>query len=161
MKKRSIGPVMAVIMTLIMSAVMSGCGSSKEQETGSDKPSTPVFGAKPELYEKKIDDALAGRTDTESTYSNSYENADGMYRVRIVDDDMKPVEGVIVQYCSDDTCKMAVTDKDGIMTFNDPPAEYEVHVLKVPEGYDENTNTYKTETFYSDMVIIIQRQATP
>ena len=56
----------------------------------------------------------------------------------------------MVQYCTDETCKMAITDKDGTVTFNDPPAEYEIHVRKLPKGYKESTQSYKTEKVYSD-----------
>ena len=104
------------------------------------------------------DDVPAVEKDEEITSGYTCENADGVYRIRVVDDEMKPVEGAMVQYCTDIYCKMAVTDKDGCITFDDPPAEYEVHILKVPEGYDKNTDTYKTLAEYSDMVIVVERE---
>lgn len=119
----------------------------------------PVIGANPKEYEKKIEDALNGNYSAiEGTSSNTCENKDGLYRIKVVSEDMTPIEGAMVQYCTDDTCKMAITDKDGVITFNDPPAEYEIHVRKLPKGYKEHTKTYKTEKKYSDMVIVIDKE---
>lgn len=70
---------------------------------------------------------------------------------------MEPVEGAMVRFCSDEACKMAMTDGNGIATFADPPGEYEVHVRMVPDGYDNNTNSYFTEEKYSDMVIVVDK----
>ncbi len=111
-----------------------------------------------EPVSEKTDDVPAMEKDEEITSGYVCGNADGVYRIRVVDDEMKPVEGAMVQYCTDICCKMAVTDKDGCITFDDPPAEYEVHILKVPEGYDKNTDTYKTPAEYSDMVIVVERE---
>ena len=119
----------------------------------------PLFGAKVSLYERYIDDALNGEvSDIPAGQGNSYENSEGMYRIRVVNESMDPVEGAMVQFCSDGTCKMGMTDKDGIATFSDPPGEYEVHVQKLPEGYKKHTTAYKTEKQYSDMVIVVERE---
>ena len=63
----------------------------------------------------------------------------------------------MVQFCSDENCSMGVTGSDGTTTFDNPPGKYEVHVRKVPAGFEENTTTYTTEDQYSDMVIVIER----
>lgn len=63
-----------------------------------------------------------------------------------------------VQFCSSENCKMEMTDKDGIATFSSPPGEYEVHVPRLPEGYNEHTNAYKTENYYSDMIIVVEKE---
>ena len=63
----------------------------------------------------------------------------------------------MVQFCTDDNCKMGVTGSDGIATFDNPPGVYEVHVLKVPDGYKEDTSLYRTDDQHSDMVIILER----
>ncbi len=107
--------------------------------------STPVYGARIKEYGKHIDDALKGSTDS-------------CYGIKVVDQNSDPVEGATVQYCSDDTCKMAVTDAGGNITFNDPPAVYEIHVLKVPDGYNNNTDSYKTKPQYSNMVIVVEKE---
>ncbi len=158
--------IISILGAFAVAAGLWGCGAAankyasyKEPKTSAEKNvSPPVSGAKTEEYEKMIDDALAGEIDFTSTGSNSYENSEGVYRIRVVDDDMEPVEGVMVQFCSDVSCKLGKTDQEGIATFDDPPAVYEVHILKAPDGYDENTNAYKTEPTYSNMVIVIEKK---
>ncbi len=118
----------------------------------------PVYGARIKDYEMRIDDALKGKVTDKASVTNSYENSDNCYSIRVVDQNLNPVVGATVQYCTKIMCKMAVTDKDGSITFNDPPEEYEIHVLRVPEGYNENTNSYKTKPKYSNMVIVVEKE---
>ena len=80
-----------------------------------------------------------------------------MYRITVVNESMDPVEGAMVLFCSNETCKMAITDKEGVATFADPPGEYEVHVQRLPEGYNEHTTAYRTKDYYSDMVIVVEK----
>lgn len=119
--------------------------------------SEPITGAAVEEYIQRFDELLNDEEVTRSQRTNSYTNSEGMYRIRVVSDDLQPVEGATVQFCSDENCKMGVTGSDGIATFDDPPGEYEVHVLKVPEGFDEDTSVYRTDDQHSDMVITLER----
>lgn len=50
----------------------------------------------------------------------------------------EPVAGVIIQFCNDTSCTMGETDVDGIAVFEAEAGDYTVHVLDVPEGYEEN-----------------------
>ena len=118
---------------------------------------TPICGASVDKYEEHIDEALSGNTEHSVESKNSYANSDNLYRIKVVDESSDPVAGAMVQFCTDDTCKMAVTDSNGEATFNDPPGVYEVHVRKVPQGYKDNNNSYKTEDYYSDLVIVIDK----
>ena len=118
----------------------------------------PITGAEVGLYEKHIEDALNGIEIPQTKRTNYYENSDNCYRIKVVDEDMKPVEGAMVQFCSDENCNMGVTGSDGTVTFDNPPGIYEVHVRKVPEGYDVNTSTYRTADHYSDMVIVVEKK---
>ncbi len=119
--------------------------------------SEPVCGAKVDRYESIIDALLNGGASPRLQKTNSYTNSDNVYRVRVVDDALQPIEGVMVQFCSDENCNMGVTGSDGTTTFDNPPGNYEVHVKKLPAGYEENTTTYTTEAQYSDMVIVVER----
>ena len=71
---------------------------------------------------------------------------------------MDPVEGAMVQFCSDTACKMAVTGSDGSVSFDDPPGLYEIHVRQVPEGYEEDKGTYMTEDHYDELVIMVNKE---
>jgi hypothetical protein len=85
-------------------------------------------------------------------------NGDNKYRVFVYDADGNPVEGAVVQFCDEATCSFQTTDADGLATF--PVAEqkvYEVHMLKVPEGYREDANIYKTMDTFSDVNIFLEK----
>ena len=68
--------------------------------------------------------------------------ADGGYRIQVVDPDGKPVEGVMVQFCSDSQCLVGKTGADGIAAFDEPAGSYTVHLLKVPAGYEKDSTEY-------------------
>ena len=118
---------------------------------------TPISGAKVGEYEQHIRDALNGNTTNVVKETNSYGNNGDAYRIIVADDTSRPVEGAMVQFCTADTCKIAPTDSTGTAVFNDPPGVYDVHILKVPDGYKKNDNEYRTEEYYSDMVITVER----
>lgn len=119
--------------------------------------SDPISGAAVDEYRQRFDELLKGDEVTRVQRTNSYTNSEGMYRIRVISEDLQPVEGAKVQFCSDASCKIGVTGSDGIATFDDPPGVYEVHVLKVPDGYDEDTSLYRTDDQHSDMVITLER----
>jgi hypothetical protein len=68
--------------------------------------------------------------------------ADGGYQIQVVDPDGNPVEGVMVQFCSDTQCLVGKTGADGIAAFDEPAGTYTVHLLKVPAGYEKDTTEY-------------------
>lgn len=80
------------------------------------------------------------------------------YTIHVVDEDDNPIEGVTVQFCTGDFCKMVVTDDNGEVSFDDPEGEYEIHILKSPEGYKEDSTLYVTEDHYSDMTITLEKE---
>ena len=109
---------------------------------------TPIEGA---AVEEKI---------TRSAAPKAQENGLDCYRVIVYDADGNPVQGVAIQFCSNDMCNMAKTDADGVATFNmDEGMEYTVHVLKVPAGYEKDPGEYLTETTYSDVTIFLDKAA--
>ncbi|MBP3912853.1 MAG: TlpA family protein disulfide reductase, partial [Lachnospiraceae bacterium] len=136
----------------------------------------PIVGAYVDSYEPTIDALLKGTieaaapivpaADAENAESTGDEQestgdeqesgsavAASQYRV-IVNDADGPVEGVMVQMCDDSVCNMAKTDAEGIAAFDLPAGiSYEVHVLKVPEGYEEDATVYHTAETYEDVTI--------
>ncbi|MBR1659130.1 MAG: redoxin domain-containing protein [Oscillospiraceae bacterium] len=81
----------------------------------------------------------------------------GAYRVYVMDEDGNPVEGAKVQFCSDDMCRFANTDANGLATFESDKGVYSVHILKVPEGYVKNDTEFTTLEEYSDIVISVKK----
>ena len=69
---------------------------------------------------------------------------DSAYTVKYVDQDGNPVAGVMCQVCDDATCQVFVSDTDGICEFVLAPYAWEIHTLKVPDGYEGDTETITT-----------------
>ncbi|MBP3872731.1 MAG: redoxin domain-containing protein [Lachnospiraceae bacterium] len=119
----------------------------------------PIGGPRVDKYEQTIDELLnemkAGNAeanntdnteDTEGTDSTdntaSAVNAAAGYSVTVTDED-GPVEGVVIQFCDDNTCSMKPTDADGIASLEDADGgDYEIHVLVVPDGYKADETVY-------------------
>ena len=73
---------------------------------------------------------------------------DGMatYTVTVVDEGGNPVAGAMVQICKDD-CFPAITDAQGVATFNRPETEgYKISFVSMPQGYELTTE--ETEFYY-------------
>ena len=56
------------------------------------------------------------------------------YRIFFTDGQGNPVEGVIVNFCTDEVCVPVTSDADGIAEFTGDADEYHLQVIKVPEG---------------------------
>lgn len=44
------------------------------------------------------------------------------------------IEGVIVNFCTDDACTPVTSGEDGAAVFTGPPMRYHVQIVKVPAG---------------------------
>ena len=85
------------------------------------------------------------------------ENPGNVYRVVVTDESGAPVQGVIVQFCSDMMCLMGETDADGIATFeNQEEGAYTVHVYDVPEGFAEDATEYTAPENFGDVNITLK-----
>lgn len=67
--------------------------------------------------------------------------ADVNYIVTYTDQNGDPVPGVMCQVCDDTLCQVYVSDANGVCSFTLPAYAYEIHTLKVPEGYEGDTTT--------------------
>lgn len=67
-----------------------------------------------------------------------------------MDQNGQPVAGVTCQVCDDDNCMVYVSDENGVCEFTLPPYAYEIHTLKVPEGYEGDTETVTTASAEGD-----------
>lgn len=63
------------------------------------------------------------------------------YRVTVLDQSGAPVPGAMVQICDEEMCQVLVTAADGAAQVELEPKAYEVHLLKLPEGYSGDTTT--------------------
>lgn len=84
-------------------------------------------------------------------------NPGDVYRVITVDESGAPVEGVAVQFCSEQMCLMGETGADGIASFDQgEDSAYTVHVYKVPEGFAEDKTEYPVPETYGDVTITLK-----
>ncbi len=60
---------------------------------------------------------------------------DVTYTFRCVDENGAPISGVTLQVCNDSTCSVYVTDDKGECVVSLPSDNYEIHVLKAPDGF--------------------------
>ncbi|MBR5231334.1 MAG: TlpA family protein disulfide reductase [Clostridia bacterium] len=58
-----------------------------------------------------------------------------MYTLRFTDEAGAPLAGVIANICDESTCMPLVSDENGVISFENVPYPYDVHVIRVPEGY--------------------------
>lgn len=80
-----------------------------------------------------------------------------MYRVIVKDEEGKPVQGVRIQFCSDQFCQMGETDAEGVAAFPDSPeGVYTAHVYSVPEGFAEDKTEYDVAETFGDLTITLK-----
>ena len=60
---------------------------------------------------------------------------DVTYTLRCEDENGERIAGVTLQVCNDSTCSVYVTDENGECVLTLPADNYEIHILKAPEGY--------------------------
>lgn len=120
----------------------------------------PISGAYVEKYEGIIDSLLAGESTGGVIVPTAAANDAGAYRITVIDTEGNPVKGVAIQFCDDSTCNLEKTDANGVASFDLPEGtQYEVHVLKVPEGYEKTSDEFRTLDVYSDLVIVLNAAA--
>lgn len=116
----------------------------------------PIAGAMVEQYEPTIDRLLSGEAAEAASDSDATANDAGAYRVIVRDTAGNPVKGAVIQLCDDTACTLQKTKADGVATFRmEAQKVYEVHVLKVPEGYEGTDEIYKTLDTFSDVSITL------
>ncbi len=116
------------------------------QEADAEKKNTTAA----QETETKQESTTAGqKTETEQTATAASSDTNAReseemteYKVIVIDaKDKTPLEGAAVQFCSDTQCMVGETDENGTAVFKAVPGDYTAHVLKAPEGYQENDKT--------------------
>ena len=121
----------------------------------------PIKGAPADAmnaYESIFEKLLAGEAIVDSSETGSTKNESGEYRVVVYDTAGNPVKGAIVQLCDESTCSFQKTNAEGIAIFQvEAPKVYDVHVAKVPKGYQSSDEAYQTLDTFSDVNIFISK----
>lgn len=120
--------LLIALLTFSLMLGLIGCGAAPKQEEPA-KPAEPVEEpvATPEVEMEPEEGDVA----TPMAYSILVKNENG-----------EPVQGVTVQFCSETECMTGKTDADGVATFEKENGDYEIHILKVPDGYEKDETVY-------------------
>lgn len=81
------------------------------------------------VKKKEIEAASVAEAASEETTVN-------LYTVYVVDEKGNPVSDAMVQICDDNTCQVLLTDDQGMVSCPVEADSYDVHILKVPDGYE-------------------------
>lgn len=118
----------------------------------------PIRGAAVKYYEPTFEQLLAGEEIQKEPETGSSAGESGAYRVFVYDNDGNAVADAIVQLCDESTCSFQKTDADGMATFQvEAPKAFDVHLAKVPDGYQSHDEACKTLDTYSDVSIFISK----
>ena len=63
------------------------------------------------------------------------------YLIRYLDQAGDPVPGVTCQVCSEEICTFHQSDENGAIELFLAPGAWEIHTLKIPEGYSGDTSS--------------------
>ena len=114
----------------------------------------PIEGAVVDQYSKVLESLLQGMPAQETDAVTG----EVTYRIVVTDDD-GAVPDVTIQFCDDRSCSFGDTDEDGVAAFTKPAGIYEVHVLEVPDGYQEDETVYHTEEGSSELRLHIVKES--
>lgn len=126
----------------------------------------PINAAAVNLYETRFGELLEGKqpaavdVGAKDAAVDTAAVSGGAYRVIVQDQDGNPVQGVTVQFCSEAECVLGKTDADGAASFDMPEGPgHEIHLLKVPEGFEKDGTTYSAPETYGDIVLVLNKAA--
>lgn len=80
------------------------------------------------------------------------------YTVKVVDEGGNPIAGAMVQLCLE-ACIPALTNAEGVATYNLAEADYKVSFVQMPEGYTADATEYYFENGKCDMTITLKAVA--
>ena len=127
--------------------ILSGdaSGSTEADDADADEAVAEADDAETDGTVAEADDAETDGTAAAATYHVT------------VTDENGPVEGVAIQFCDDTTCSFVFTDADGLAFLEGTAgSDYDVHVLKVPDGYQDDETIYHF-TDSSELTIQLQK----
>ena len=76
----------------------------------------------------------------------------------VKDTEGNPVSDVSVQFCSGTLCMMKKTDQNGTASFERGEGKSDVHVLKVPEGYEACAEGFEVTDDSPDVEITLKKE---
>ena len=81
-----------------------------------------------------------------------------LYKVKVTDQDGKPVPGCVLNFCTEEACAAVICDDRGVAEYRAEPYAYRVQVLSLPEGYDyEGSDEMFVKAAGDEMTITVTR----
>lgn len=115
----------------------------------------PISEANIQKYEETLDALL---NDTSVPKTEDPKDGSYRYRVFVKDEEGNPVAEAAVQFCDEYACRMGETDELGCAVFEvTEEKSYEVHILEVPDGFEDLEETFKTDEKASDITIVLKK----
>jgi hypothetical protein len=76
----------------------------------------------------------------------------------VFDENYMPIEGVVINFCTDSACTPVTTDADGLAVFTGMRYRYHVQVIKIPEGYEfVDPDEYDLEPYDQNFSIMLRK----
>lgn len=111
-----------ITIFLVLSTLLCLCACGEETDTSVTESSTAVV-------------SQAVSTEESKAESKEESVATASFKVKVVDEEGNVISGVMVQLCKD-TCMPAMSNSEGIATFNAEITEgHKLSVLSCPNGY--------------------------
>ena len=119
--------LMILLAVALMAAVFCGC----QEDTPAE--STPAATTEPS------DPAVVIPTFT----TENKDDGKVSYTVTVLDQNNNPVEGVSIQFCDEENCKLPVlTDANGTVTQKYAASEYHITLAELPAGYTSEETVF-------------------
>ena len=88
-----------------------------------------------------------------------YADEKAAYTLRFCDQNGAPVAGVIANICDESTCLPVASDENGVVSFENVPYPYDIHILRVPEGYAfDTTQSFTAPVNGGEMKFILTKE---
>jgi len=116
---------------------------------------TPVFYF---ASEENLDHFCRYNVTEQGNVSWVYADENIAYTLRFVDENGQGVAGVMANICSDELCMPMISDENGVVTFENLPYAYDVHILMAPEGYTYSQEGVILPLTGGEMVFTLQKQ---
>ena len=130
----------------------------------------PIVGMNLQGYKDRMDALISGAfwdtaeedtaeedTAAEEETADAAEAEASGYTIKVQNEDGEPVEEVSVQFCSDSTCMMGETDENGIASFDVPGGTYTLHIVDVPEEYEDDAEEYDVPETAGTVVVTLKK----
>ena len=129
--------IVALILALCLMLALCACGNTEEPKQTTAATTAPTVA---------------------ETTAPTEDDGKVTYTVKVVDEAGAPISGAMVQLCLE-ACVPAITNAEGVATYNLAEADYKVSFVQMPAGYTAEKTEYYFESCTYDMTITLKAAA--